>query len=97
MKGVVVRQGRLVVGEAVEVPVRVAAQHDRGLLLRGYSAEGNVPVPAAKSIGDVGDDLAGEALFAVWIGDGEGDAAVGVRDDGEVAPAPTIWSTVESV
>ena len=92
-------QGRLglVVGEAVEVPVGVAAEHDGRGLGRGDGDHADVPVHAAERVGHVRDDLAGEALLAIGVHDGEGDAALGVRHDGEVAPAPAVLAAVKAV
>ncbi len=87
----------VVVGEAVEVEVRVLREHDGRLLLRRHGAEGDVPVPSPQGVGGVRDDLAGEALLAVRVDDGEGDAVVCVPDDGEVAPAPAVGPAVERV
>ena len=87
----------LVVGESVQVPVGVGSQHDGGLHLGGGGDHAEVPVLALNSVGDVGDDLTGEALLAIRVSDVEGDAALGVTDHGEVAPIPAVRSTVEGV
>lgn len=87
---------RLVVGKPIEVPVRVAAEHDGRRLGRGHGNHANVPVHAVEGVRHVRDDLAGEALLAVGVDNGEGDAAVGVRHDGEVAPAPAVLAAVQA-
>lgn len=73
------------------------AQHDRGLPLRGNSNHLKVPGHVAQGIGDIRDDLAGEALVSIRVGDAEGDAGGRVRDDGPVAPVPAVGPAMERV
>lgn len=97
VEGVVQRVVGLVVAEAVQVPVRVAAEHDGRLLGRRDGHHLEVPGGAVHGVGDVGDDLAGEALLAVRVHDRERDAVRGVGDDGEVAVVPAVRPAVQRV
>ena len=88
---------RVVVGEAVQVPVGVAAEHDRRFLGGRDGHHLGVPGQLSHGVGDVRDHLAGEAFLAVRINDGEGDAVVGVRHDLELPPVPTVEAPVKGV
>lgn len=88
---------RLVVGEPVQVPVCVAAEHD-GRLLRGRESHHlKIPRVVLDGVRDVRDDLAGEALLAVRVDDGERDAVVRVGDDGEVPEVPAVGTAVQGL
>ena len=73
------------------------AQHDRRLLRRRQRHHPEVPGHVAQRVGDVADDLAGEALVAVGIGQAEGDGAGRVGDDGPVPPVPAVGPAVQGV
>jgi hypothetical protein len=72
----------------------VGGEHDGGLLGEGEGRHGDVPVVRGEGVGYVGDDFAGEALLAVVVDEGEGDAVGGVGDDGPVAPVPAVGCEV---
>lgn len=97
VEGVVEDSVCLVVGEAIKVPVGVAGQHDRGLLGQGEGDDLEVPLHVLQGVGDIRHHLAGEALLPISVVDREGDAIVGVRDNGEVTPVPPIGTSVEGV
>lgn len=97
VQGVVEDLVRLVVGESIQVPVGMAAQHNGRLLGRRLGHHLEVPVPPVQGIRDDGGDFSGEALLSIGVNKGECDAVVGVRDDGEVAPVPAIGAAVQGV
>jgi hypothetical protein len=94
---VVQHTARLVVGKAIQVPIRVATEHDGRLLRRRLSHHFEVPVLSVQGVGNPRHYLAWESFLAIGINKREGDAVVGVRNYSEVAPVPAIWSTVERV
>lgn len=97
VQGVIEGGLRLVVGKAVQVPVRMTAEHDGGLLGSRESHHLEIPRVILDGVGDVRDDLAGEALLSVGIDDGKRDAVVRVRDDGEVSEVPAIGAAMQGL
>jgi hypothetical protein len=73
------------------------AKHDRSLLLGRDGDHLDVPLVRSKSVGDVANDLTGEALGTIRVDDTEGDGGIGGSLNGEVAPIPTMLTTMESV
>ena len=90
MQSVVEREGSVGVLKAVEIPVCVRGQHDGRLLGGSNGHHADMPLVRRESVGHVRDDLAGEALLAILVDEGEGDTVGGVGDDGPVAPVPAV-------
>jgi len=90
VEGVVEGERGLGVLEAVEVPVGVRGEHDRGLVGGSEGGHGDVPGVRAEGVGHVGDDLTREALLASRVDEGKSDAVRGVGNDGPVAPVPAV-------
>lgn len=93
----VVDSARLIVGEAVKVPVRVAGEHNGSLMCCRQSYDFDIPVHSRESVRHVRDDFTGETFLAVRVDEGKGDTGVGVGDDGEVAIIPPVRTAMECV
>jgi hypothetical protein len=97
VESVVQHEVGLIVRKAVKVPVSVTAEHDRRLLRGRDSNHLEVPGHVGQSVGDVRDNLSREALRTIGVDDGEGDAVVRVRYNGEVPPVPAIGTSMQRV
>lgn len=73
------------------------AQHDWRLLCRRQCKHGKVPGFAIQSIRDVAQHLSGEALLSIMICDAESDRILGVGNNREVPPVPTIRASVQRI
>lgn len=75
----------------------MGSQHDWRLLSCSKRRDLDVPCIWRQGVGNIADDLSREALLAIWINNREGNGIAGMRDNGEIAVVPTIWSTMKSV
>jgi hypothetical protein len=75
----------------------VRSQHDWGLLSGCHCHDLNLPGVWRHRVCHVADDLAGEALLAVWVDNRESDRVRGMCNDGKVAVVPTVRSAMQSV
>lgn len=60
-------------------------QHNRRLLGGRQRHHLEVPSVGRHGVRDVADDLAREALLAIWVDDGKSNGVFGMGDDGEVS------------
>lgn len=90
VQGVVESERRLRVLETVQIPVGVRGKHDGSLVGSGDGRHVDVPLVRSHGVGNVGDDLAGEALLTSIVDERESDAVWSVGDHGPVAPVPAI-------
>ena len=83
--------------ETIQVPVCVTRKHDRRSLGKSQRAHPDVPLVWGDGVGSESQNLTRETLGAILVSKGESDRVSGVRNDGPVAPIPTLGSTVEGV
>lgn len=75
----------------------MGAQHHRRLLGRRNGHHLQIPSHITKSISNIADNLPGEALISVRIGQTKGDAIRGMCDHGPVTPIPAVWSSMQRI
>lgn len=72
-------------------------KHNGSQLCEGKGIHPEVPSVWRDGVCDKGDNLAGEALVAVLVGQRKGDGVGRVRDNGPVAPVPAVGSAMEGI